>query len=239
MVTWLDIFLFLKQPVSLLCVPVEFVYPATKANFSFPDPEIIEIPRRTKCTPPNVFNAESTCLINRVIELDAGYPTKCIFVKKQQIVSGADGWSCHYSGTFRPFILPRVVDKPKTRTTSKLRTKEELNQEAAHSQKNGDDASQSDAHSQTSVDTQHTLDTIETDCCPSDEERADDLMFWFSEDESPAPKRRRERKGNATSVPITSRPRVLSAQHDANRTPPRIVMPNVTHDILPSKTCGQ
>ena len=119
------------------------------------------------------------------------------------------------------------MGKHNRKTSTKLQNLNALGPIPERSQGSRDDTSQSDTQSHASVDTQLTLDTVKTDGCPSDEERADDLMFWFSEDDRPPPsKRKRERKGNATSVPITSRPRVLSAQHDAKRTPPGVVTPN-------------
>ena len=190
-----------------------------KASFSFPDPVTVEIPRRAKCAPPNVFKAESTCLISRVIELDACYPAKCIFAKKQQIVSGDDGRSSHYSGKFRPFILPIVSGRPNRRTSSKKWNIGDNALPVNHTHAHGGDTSQSDASSRTSVDTQHTISTAEAGDCPSDEEMADGIMFWFPDDDSPALKRRQERRGDSTSIPITGRPRVLRSQHDAVKTP--------------------
>ena len=187
------------------------------ASFSFPEPGTIGIPFMAKCMPPNISQAESTCLINRVIKLGAGYPTRCIFVKKQQIVSGDDGRSCHYSGTFRPFVLPVVSGRP-DRRTSKNKGGDRGNvlpEERTHGQR--EDTSTSDASSHASADTQRTISTAEADHCPIDEERGDGLMFWFSDDDSPDIKRRRGRRADTTSVPITSRARVLSTQHDTTR----------------------
>ena len=106
---WVDIFSVVKQPISLLCLPIECELPMRRARFPFPLPTNVDIPRVSKLSPVNISNDESTCLMNRVTKHGSGYPVRCIFArKKKEAQTGPAGWKCLYGGTFRPFLIPKV-----------------------------------------------------------------------------------------------------------------------------------
>ena len=130
-------------------------------------------------------------------------------------------------------LSPRVPNPPNRSATGKKGSRGEKVFGEDHAHKEEGDTSQSSASSKTSLDTQRSIDTVSTGHDPSDDERAGDLMFWFPDDDSPPPKRRKEREENPTSIPITSRPRVLSSQHDA------VVDPVVTHCLCRTKRVGK
>ena len=199
----------MKQPTGLLCLPLVVVEPMSEATFNFPELESVKIPRIAECVPSNVFTSESTCLLSRVVDMGVGFPTRCIFVRKQKITSEGNRWVCHYSGVFRPFILPSDHPPRVKRANDKNVSNLGKLTIVGKPRKPESDSSQSDTSSCTSRGSNISS------CVLSDVGRADDISFWFSEDETPEVSNRKERIATTSAIPITSRPRVLASQHDA------------------------
>ena len=75
----------------------------------------------------------------------------------------------------------------------------------------GDDADNSPIGSDTAA---YSIESQLGDVMDSDEQRADDLSFWFPDDDEPQVKAKRHRKGEVTTTPIANRPRLLITQRD-------------------------
>ena len=209
---WYDIFLVVKVPISLHCLPVAIEGPCFTATFNFPDLAAIEIPRVTALTPPDVFTGESTCLLDRIAKLNIGLPKKCIFAKKKSVESGSNGWKCHYDGTFRPFLLPAVLPYRKPSNPSQHPKEPRTNVEAGDG-RNGllpDD----ELRSLMSTESDASEGGSFASEANSDDDRADDLAFWFNEEKSDGQARPSKIR---TSAPgdITTRPRLPSNQYDS------------------------
>ena len=197
-------------------MPVDAECHMIQASFKFPQIQTVSIPSISRVSPPNVFTSESTCVIDRVTRLGEGFPVRCVFAQKSHIEVGANGWGCHYSGSFRPFILPRVVEplEPRTRTAEK---KSPVHEVGSMDQRKVQEETQFSDISESSLDDAQ-IPVLQTDnesetLYISDDERPDDPSFWFSDDEIEAPPKKQS-VSNPPALPITSRPRILSSQHD-------------------------
>ena len=210
----MDIFVEVRVPVSLLCVPIVCEGPMRTAHFPFPDPIDIDIPIVTTLVPPNVFTRTHTCLLNRVMSHGHGYPDRRIFVKKKTIALGHGGWKCHYGGNFRPFI---IQSSPKDRNAAPSHLPCNAGRTSADCPDHLSDgelflSDMSSAHLSDAEDSEKSQASPKSGY--SDDERADDLAFWFSEDEVDIPNKRAAHIRTDTQLPITDRPRILSRQHD-------------------------
>ena len=185
---------------------------STQATFTFPDAVTIDLPSVTSVEPPDVFTNESTCLLERVIRLNAGYPTHCIFMKKSHVETGKDGWNCHYSGVFRPFILPVVEDLAGHKQLGRSKAKTGVSANTVTTIVEGEiDLSDSSSYCSTA---RPPSDYDGVSIYNSDDDRPDDLAFWFSDDDEDVPKKKTGTKA-APDTPMADRPRLLSAQHDS------------------------
>ena len=192
-------------------MPIRSEEPGRRARFNFPHPTEIATPRVAVLEPPNVFTEESTCLIDRISKLGVGYPSRCVFAKKQCVETGPNGWKCRYNGAFRSFVLPLIHAKAESRPHIPPRA-EKANPDQLDPDSNVSDIND-ELSSNHSIGSDTPNDEFPQRPTNSDEDRADDLMFWFSDEEETEPKNPR-RDPTGGSVPITSRPRLLSDQHD-------------------------
>ena len=183
------------------------------ASFNFPDPCVIEVPKVSALTPPNLFPPKSTCLLDRIIEHGAGLPKKCVFVKKSIAHTGSLGWECRYTGTFRPFLLPTIKPQVKSVNQKGSVCRAPIIHTSASNEHTSDDSEgesvvDSDVSSQSSK--AKTVRNVDTD-----DERAGDIAFWFSDGETEKIKmKKRTKDRNPGLLHISSRPRLLSNQHD-------------------------
>ena len=147
-----------------------------------------------------------------MIDLGEGYPKRRIFAKKSHIESGKDGRRGRYPGTFRPYIIRGVVNPPEHGHTNKNKSctlgREEKNDSVAE-----EELVLPDSSSYCSVGPQQSPDTGSKTAYISDGDRADEMTFWFSDDDEEEPPAKRKGAPGQRPVPITSRPRILSAQH--------------------------
>ena len=208
---WVDIFSLVKQPIKLLSLPIVCEHPMRKAYFPFPQPACIDVPRVSMLTLVNIFNAESSCLLNRVIKHGSGAPTRCIFMKKKEVLTGPNGWKCVYDGTFRPFLIPKVPprssDRGQPRNTNCLNTGEMIKRPRRAA---GSDSSSSDCSYSNGSDD----DMDPTNQTDDEDVRPDDLSFWFREDDVDQPRVSARASTLPNQVSIIDRPRILSQQHD-------------------------
>lgn len=133
------------------------------------------------------------------------------FVKKDRVETGPDGWKFHYEGKCRPFILPVTLPKQKPSKPSDRNDKPGVSATSPDPPNNyplGDDL-----RSLLSSDTDISAGSLVDSDANSDEERADDLTFWFADEKGPEQKEVRK-SGTPGSAPIVNRPRLLSNQHD-------------------------
>ena len=208
---WIDIFSLAKQPITLLSMPIEFELPMRKAYFPFPEPTSIDIPRVSNLSPVNIFNDESSCLMNRVIKHGSGAPVRCIFLKKKEVVTGPNGWKCVYDGAFRPFLIPgmppRCSERGQASNTQRLNTGKTHKPTELYA---GSDSSSSDC----SYISESEDDIEPTDQTDDEDMRSDDLSFWFKEDAVHLPRASAHASTLPNQVSIIDRPRILSEQHD-------------------------
>ena len=208
--------MLVKQPKGLLCVPVDVDFTETLATFNFPQKQTIRIPSIARVSPPNVFSTDSTCLIDRVARLGEEYPGRCIFAKQSHVIAGEKGWGCHYTGAFRPFILPRGDEPSKSKAVNRETRLPTDGVRGDNSISGFDELQFSDSSDDLSVGLQSVegkTDFESETLYITDDERPGDPSFWFSDDETTAPPKKRCASG-PPAAPITGRPRILSAQHD-------------------------
>lgn len=105
---WVEISPATKHPIAPRCAPIEREMPMRGAHFSWPDPTTVDIPRVCKMSPHNVFVSGSTFLLNRWVQRGRGYPVRCSPPKKEDIVTGCEGWICERDGAFRPFLIQKA-----------------------------------------------------------------------------------------------------------------------------------
>ena len=81
-IMWFDVLLVAKKPISLIGTQLrDVVY--RKCAMPFTDPCGEGIPFRASLEPPQLFGAESFCLIQKLVDLGASIPSRCIFLKKK------------------------------------------------------------------------------------------------------------------------------------------------------------
>ena len=106
-----------KRPMSLICLPLhDSQYRETK--LPFPDPSGIGLPIRASLYPPDLFSKKSFCLFEQLMGLDFGHPERCIFLKKSGASLRGGSWFCEYDGEFKTCLTPVNLTNPYERNSS-------------------------------------------------------------------------------------------------------------------------
>ena len=113
-------------------------------------------------------------------------------MKKESSQSASTGWECRYDGAFRPFIPPTgVSDKIHSKPGKvPVHQKQPIAEPAALSDT---DSCSSDKSSVASADSDEQIDGL-ANVSISDDDRPDDLAFWFSDIESGGRRRSRRKR---------------------------------------------
>ena len=126
--------------------------------------------------PPPMFTNESFSLVETITRSRAGDPGRCIFLKKKGAVSTATFWECEFDGEFKTCLTPINRRKSTVPRKSPLARKEPRSQHPV----TRNPPSTDEAPGSSSDDTQDELSETEAF---SENERPDDLEFWFRDED--------------------------------------------------------
>ena len=106
-------------------------------------------------------------------------PAKCVFARKSGLEARTCGWGFRYDGTFRPFMIPEVHQrthpaKPVFHQRRKRRPIKPPGESGSANDEFGRSSGDSD-------DTDRSVETLLDANANGEDERAGDLIFWFSD----------------------------------------------------------
>ena len=104
-IVWLDVLYIVKSPLSIVCLPLQNVE-YRKCGVPFRDPTGLGMPLRASLYPPDMFTSESFCLVEQLINLNVGRPSKCACAKKSGARFHGDCWYCEYDGELKTCLTP-------------------------------------------------------------------------------------------------------------------------------------
>ena len=163
---WMDALYIVKKPFSIVCVPLlDIEY--RKCLTPFTDPTGLGLPMRASLSPPDLFGAKSFCLIEQIMTLGLGHPGRCVFLKKSGARAHATAWHCEYDSEFKTCMTPVNTAKVYDNTRAKP----------------GPTRKTSATNAPIDLESASGTDENEETFLLSDDEKADDLNFWFGEDE--------------------------------------------------------
>lgn len=167
-ILWLDVLYIVKRPLSIVCLPLSDIE-YRKCTLPFTDPVGLGIPARSNLYPPDLFGPKSFCLFAQMAELKIGPPIRCIFMQKKGALMNANSWFCEYGPEFKTLLTP----------VKELKTPKQAPKKAGHRPPEGacSNPSPIDVESVCESDASEELGAC------SDDEKADDLSFWFDIDD--------------------------------------------------------